>query len=250
MKKIYVSDLICVNDSIEETRNFFEKNNIKRVEFFIENQDIEHSKKLEFILKSLKTESISFHASYRYFRLTCSDEKWDLMENDFKKSIEICKEHNGEFLVLHTNEGLPGEVMDKGILEKRIQKLIKLGKEKEVKVVIENVGIGKNILYNQEEYIELIKKYNFDSLIDIGHAIANNWDLDKVITELKENIIAYHFHNNDGEKDLHKSIYDGKSDYERIISLVKENAPEANIVLEYSAATPKREILETLEKLS
>lgn len=84
--------------------------------------------------------------------------------------------------------------MDKGILEKRIQKLIKLGKEKEVKVVIENVGIGKNILYNQEEYIELIKKYNFDSLIDIGHAIANNWDLDKVITELKENIIAYHFH--------------------------------------------------------
>ena len=64
MKKIYVSDLICVNDSIEETRNFFEKNNIKRVEFFIENQDIEHSKKLEFILKSLKTESISFQASY------------------------------------------------------------------------------------------------------------------------------------------------------------------------------------------
>lgn len=87
-------------------------------------------------------------------------------------------------------------------------------------------------------------------MIDIGHAIANNWDLDKVITELKENIIAYHFHNNDGEKDLHKSIYDGKADYERIISLVKENTSEANIVLEYSAATPKREILETLEKLS
>ena len=29
MKKIYVSDLICVNDSIEETRNFFEKNNMR-----------------------------------------------------------------------------------------------------------------------------------------------------------------------------------------------------------------------------
>ena len=35
-----------------------------------------------------------------------------------------------------------------------------------------------------------------------------------------------------------------------LFSLVKENTPEANIVLEYSAATPKREILETLEKLS
>lgn len=250
MKKIYVSDLICANDSIEETRNFFEKNNIKKIEFFIENQDIEHNKKLEFILKNLKTESISFHASYRYFKLTCSDEKWDLMENDFKKSIEICKEYKGEFLVLHTNEGLPGEVMDKSILEKRIQKLVKLGKEKGVKVVIENVGIGKNTLYNQEEYIKLIKKYNFYSLIDIGHAIANNWDLTKVITELKENIIAYHFHNNDGEKDLHKSIYDGKADYEKIILLVKENTPEANVVLEYSAVTSKKEILETLEKLS
>jgi hypothetical protein len=38
MKKIYVSDLICVNDSIEETRNFFEKNNIKSRVFYRESR--------------------------------------------------------------------------------------------------------------------------------------------------------------------------------------------------------------------
>ena len=101
MKKIYVSDLICVNDSIEETKAFFEKNNIRKIEFFIENQDIEHTKKLKFLLENLKTESVSFHASYRYFRLTCLEEKWYLMENDFKKSLEICKKYHGDFLVLH-----------------------------------------------------------------------------------------------------------------------------------------------------
>lgn len=250
MKKIYISDLICVNDSIEETKAFFEKNNIRKIEFFIENQDIEHTKKLKFLLENLKTESVSFHASYRYFRLTCLEEKWHLMENDFKKSLEICKKYNGDFIVLHTNEELPGEIIDKIVLEKRIQKLVELGKEKGIKVVIENVGIGRNMLYNQDEYIELIKKYNFYSLIDVGHAIANKWDLTKIITELKENIIAYHFHNNDGERDLHNSIYNGELDYEKIIFLIKENTSEANIVLEYSAVTPKKEILETLEKLS
>lgn len=249
MNNIYVSDLICANNTLDETKKFFRENSIKKIEFFIENQDTEHSKKLENLLLELEIEKISFHASYRYFKLTCAEEQWDLMENDFKKSIEICRKYGGDFLVLHTNENLPDKIMDKVYLEKRIQKLVELGKEKEVKVAIENVGIGKNMLYNQEEYIELIKKYNFDALIDIGHAIANNWDLDRIIIELKENIIAYHFHNNDGVRDLHNSIYNGVAEYNEILSLIKENTPNANIVLEYSAVTPKKEVLETLVKL-
>lgn len=249
MNNIYVSDLICANNSVDETKKFFKENNIKKIEFFIENQDIEHSKKLKNLLLNLDIESVSFHASYRYFRLTCADEKWDIMEDDFKNSIEICKKYNGDFLVLHTNESLPDKIMDKTYLEKRIQKLVELGKKREIKVAIENVGIGKNMLYDQDEYIDLIKKYDFYALIDIGHAIANNWNLNKIISELKKNIIAYHFHNNDGIKDLHNSIYDGVANYSDILSLIVENTPNANIVLEYSAITPKEKLLETLIRL-
>lgn len=249
MNNIFVSDLICANDSIEETKKFFKENSIKNIEFFIENQDIEHSKKLESLLKELELEKISFHTSYRYFLLTCSEEKWSLMEEDFRKSIEICKRYRGDFLVLHTNEGLNSNYIDKKTLEERLQKLVRIGKESGVKIVIENVGIGENMLYSQEEYIALIKKYNFYSLVDIGHAIANKWDIAKVIIELKENILAYHFHNNDGERDLHNHIKDGIADYEKIMLLVKDNTPRANIVLEYSGGTPKKEILNTLNIL-
>ncbi|MBM6690550.1 sugar phosphate isomerase/epimerase [Fusobacterium mortiferum] len=249
MNNIFVSDLICANNSIEESKKFFIENNIKNIEFFIENQDIEHSKKLESLLEGLELEKISFHASYRYFLLTCSEEKWSLMEQDFKKSIEICKKYHGDFLVLHTNEGINNIYLDKKILEERILKLVKLGKDNGIKIVIENVGVGENMLYNQEEYIKLIQKYNFYSLIDIGHAIANKWSIPHIITELKENILAYHFHNNNGESDLHNPIKDGIANFEEIMLLVKEYTPRANIVLEYSAITPKKEILNTLNIL-
>ena len=66
---------------------------------------------------------------------------------------------------------------------------------------------------------------------------------------MKEDIIGYHLHNNDGERDIHQSIFNGKFDFKEIIKHVYEKTPEANFVLEYSAVTPKKELLEDLNNL-
>lgn len=249
MNKIYVSDLICAGDSYEDTINFFEENRIKNIEFFIEFSDKKHTEKLNKILENYSVENISFHGSYRYFKLTVSENKWEEMLEDVKKAVDITKKYKGEFLVLHTNEVLENTI-DKNIVEKRIKEIVKIAEEKSIQIAVENVGIGKNMLYNQEEYIELIKKYGFYSLIDVGHALLNNWNIKTLIEMLKDYIIGYHLHNNDGEKDIHQSIFNGKFDFKEIIKNIYEKTPDANLVLEYSAVTPKNELLEDLKILN
>ena len=122
------------------------------------------------------------------------EEKWKEALEDFEKAIDITRKYRGEFLVLHTNEVLE-EKVDKNIIERRIEEIVKKAEEKSVKIAVENVGISKNMLYNQEEYIELIKKYKFYSLIDIGHASLNNWNVENLIGALKDEIMGYHLHN-------------------------------------------------------
>ena len=142
MNRIYISDLICASDSYEETINFLEENKIKNIEFFIEPYDEKHSKKLNKILENYSIENLSFHGPYRYFKLTVPEEKWKEAFEDFEKAIDITRRYRGEFLVLHTNEVLE-EKVDKNIIERRIEEIVKKAKEKSVKIAVENVGISK-----------------------------------------------------------------------------------------------------------
>lgn len=251
MKEIYVSDLICAGDSYEDTKKFFEDNKIENLEFFIEPSDKEHTIKLEMLLKNLKIKSASFHGPYRYFTLTASEKEWTYMKKDFEYAVDLAHNNRGEFIVLHTNEVLNNDNRDKikEIVEERIESLIGYAQSKGIKTVVENVGVKGNMLYSEEEYISLIKENNFYSLIDIGHAVINRWDIPKVIEELKERIIGYHLHNNDGEKDQHLPISQGKYDFSSILKIIKEKTPKANLVLEYSAVTLKEKLIEDLKNL-
>ena len=251
MKEIYVSDLICAGDSYEDTKKFFEDNKIENLEFFIEPSDKEHTIKLEMLLKNLKIKSASFHGPYRYFTLTASEKEWTYMKKDFEYAVDLAHNNRGEFIVLHTNETLNNDNRDKikEIVEERIENLIGYAQSKGIKTVVENVGVKGNMLYSEEEYISLIKKNNFYSLIDIGHAVINRWDIPKVIEELKGRIVGYHLHNNDGERDQHLSISQGKYDFSSILKIIKEKTPKANLVLEYSAVTLKEKLIEDLKNL-
>ncbi len=252
MEKIYVSDLICAKDTYENTKQFFEENKIENIEFFIEPADEKHTVKLEKLLKNMKVKSLSFHGPYRYFALTVSAEKWEKIRADFYSAIEMTQKYNGEFLVLHTNEGLEKDADRKKLketIEERIRELIKYADEKGVKIAVENVGVKTNMLYSEEEYINLIRENNYYSLIDIGHAVINGWDITKVIKELKDRIIGYHLHNNDGEKDLHMPVFNGKYDYKNFFETVTEEKLQGNLVLEYSADTDKKQLLEDLKNI-
>lgn len=247
MNRIFISDLIFFNKTFEEIESFLKKNEQKNFEFFVEPKDKEKMNKLKQILLRNKFGSISFHGPYRFFSLTASEEKWNKMVEDFEEVILLAEFYNVEFIVLHTNEVIDYQVK-KEIVESRIDFLIK--KAKNIKIAVENVGIKKNMLYNEEEYVSLIKNKKLYSLIDIGHALLNNWDLEKVISNLQTNILAYHLHNNFGEKDSHQSVFEGKYNYNKIFEMIRKYTPNSNLVLEYNPTVKEEILIEDLEKIN
>lgn len=245
-KNLHISDLILYKESSSEIIEFLEKNKIENIELFIEPLDVEYTKKMLEILNNYKFNSLSFHGPFRKCRLTDNTDKgWSDTIKSYEESFKIAKNYNTEFMVLHSNEGVDG-IVDKKDIENKIKYLVELGKNYGIDVVVENVGIKSNMIFNQEDYENLILKNNYSSLIDIGHAYLNNWDLEKLLKNLKKNIKGFHFHNNDNIKDEHKSISTGKIPYLEVIDLYKKYTPTTKIVLEYDFKEDKDQLLKDI----
>lgn len=253
MNKIHVSDLILYEKSANFILEFLEKNKIKNLEFFIEPLDKEYTQKMLKVLDNYCFESISFHGPFRRCNLAdLSKQSWEDTLYSYKKSFEIAQKYKPKFMVLHSNEGIPSRIIDEHLkdeIQKKIYYLINLGKEYGIDVVIENVGIKENMVFSQGEYEEIILKNNYKSLIDIGHAHLNEWKIEELISKLKNNILGFHFHNNDSIYDTHNTLYCGNIDYDNIIDCIKFNAPNAVIVLEYDFSRDLNILLEDIKKL-
>ena len=156
-----------------------------------------------------------------------------------RKTLPYCVRLHSRYLVFHHNN-IP-------VAEERREDMIWVSKENyreiaslfgayRIPVVVENAGVldRRNMLFDQESFIRLCKEERYPVLIDIGHAHANGWDLHHVIEALKDQITAYHLHNNDGIHDSHQRIFRGTLDFPRFFSDCRSLTPEADLVLEYS----------------
>lgn len=105
-----------------------------------------------------------------------------------------------------------------------------------IKVAVENAGTiaGNTMLLNEKEFIAFCRESVCNVVLDLGHINANGWNLRNVMSALKSKIIAYHIHNNYGNIDEHKRIFDGTLDFNEFLSNYFEFTPDANLVLEYS----------------
>lgn len=253
MNKVHISDLIFYKKDKEEIIEILKKENIKKLEFFIEPLDEDYTEKMLYVLENYRFDSISFHGPFRKCNLAVlTDESWQDTLKSYEESFKMVVKYSPKFMVLHSNEWIPNNeitsLLKEKILEK-INKLVILGRKYNVDVVIENVGIKNNMVYSQEEYEEIILKNNYKSLIDIGHAFVNSWDIELLIKKLKNNILGYHFHNNDGNFDQHQPISKGKINYFEILNLVKSYTPDAVIVLEYDFSEDINEVIKDSKKL-
>ncbi len=156
-----------------------------------------------------------------------------------KKTIEYSRLLHAGYFVFHHNNC--------AVTEDKKEEMIRISCENyreiasvlspfAIPVVVENAGVisRKNMLFDMDEFIDLCRKENYKVLIDIGHANANGWDISRVIRELKESVVAYHLHNNDGIHDSHRRIYEGTIDFDSFIREAKELTPRADWVIEYS----------------
>ena len=105
-----------------------------------------------------------------------------------------------------------------------------------VTLLVENTGIREEgtQLLDQAEFTDLCRDRRFPVLIDVGHANANGWNLEKLIPDLKHLICGFHLHNNDGVRDQHNRLRDGTLDFEKLIPLILRTVPQADLVIEYT----------------
>ncbi|MBR1552752.1 MAG: sugar phosphate isomerase/epimerase [Schwartzia sp.] len=102
-------------------------------------------------------------------------------------------------------------------------------------IYVENTGTieQRNMLLDQAEFTDLCRREKFDVLIDIGHANANGWDIEKLVCDLAGQIKAYHLHNNDGRRDLHNRILDGIIPFQSVMGTILSKTPDAELIIEY-----------------
>lgn len=174
----------------------------------------------------------------------------------FKKTLELCKELSCHHLVYHhNNKNLKGcnklEIIKNS--EENLLEINEMAKDYNVEIQVENAGViaNGNMLFDEEEFINMALSIENPILLDIGHAHANGWSLENVITRLKDKITSYHIHNNDGVHDSHNRIFDGSLDMESFIKLYVTHTPNADIVVEMGSHCDNqlKEIMDDIEKL-
>ena len=197
--------------------------------------------KLEKYLPVLQACPISFHGPVFCVEHSAPKGSKEYDESMFhiRKTLKYAKALKSTHLTMHLNNC----VVDPEAKERMLCNALDNHRELQAlfgdfgcQIFVENTGINykKNVLLNQDEFTELCIKKHFDVLVDVGHASANQWDIPKLITNLKDQIKAYHLHNNDGIHDNHNRLHDGVIDMDSLIKTIKKSTPEAELIIEYT----------------
>lgn len=171
----------------------------------------------------------------------------------FRQTLKLGKSLHSKYIVYHHNNcPVDSEKREEmvQVSSKNLQTLAKEAAQYGVRIVVENAGVLSrgNMLFDEAEFIRMAEQIPEDILLDIGHAHANGWNLGRVIKTLAHKIIAYHVHNNDGEKDSHNRILDGTLNFDQFLEDYKKYTPKADIVIEYGkhCAGDKEGIIEDI----
>ncbi|MBQ8803415.1 MAG: TIM barrel protein [Tyzzerella sp.] len=186
----------------------------------------------------------SIHSPMFYADVCYSEEKELIRE--LVAPFKMYHRFNGQFYVLHSQgeRNLPSDEKERTELRKKVTERIKLFSEicefEGVTLAVENLYKGTpEPLFNQEEYIHLFEEVpKAKALIDVGHAVLGHYDIYEVQKALKERLIGYHVHDNDGTRDFHwrMGAENGVVDWDRFCLGVKQYTPDATLVMEYARA--------------
>ena len=189
---------------------------------------------------------VTFHGPYIRIEGTSApgtDAQRHLMES-YQRVLMLAREYGIRHVVYHTTQRgfYPFDVAEmRGLAECNVSAIQNMAEETGVSVLIENLpypssagSADKVPLYTNEAYSSFFSRYpKTNSIIDIGHANINGMDIPEFLRQHGKQVKAYHFHNNDGVRDLHNDIHNGTFSYGDFAPLYIQYTPQADIVLEY-----------------
>lgn len=167
-----------------------------------------------------------------------------------EECLELAAQVNSPYMVLHTNSTLPINKKDlqrkKDILPERLRLLCEMAQRYGCELWMENVGFTRygNIVADLDFYIELIlTNKSFYSLIDLGHAYMNGWNIPALLNLLGERVRGLHVHDNDGVTDQHAPIFHGGIHWGPVFDALRRLPADCTMILEYQSQTSRGELL-------
>ena len=164
----------------------------------------------------------------------------------FRDSARYYHAFSSHSIVMHTNQRAvpPAE---KARMQENVRRttleMARIADETGMKLLMENVGEGifGNLLFEEDEFVSLFRELppSVGCLLDVGHAIINRWDIEGVGETLGERIEAYHLHNNKGDADSHRPMFEeglrySREDFRKLFRRMEEKSPRADWILEYA----------------
>ena len=174
--------------------------------------------------------------------------EWEMLLEWWKRTFAIYQRLHARSVVMHTHQcgGFSSEEAERlrGYALSNIRTIAQMAVEQGVKLTVENVGLANNgsLLFNEEQYLQLFDHLpkEVGALIDLGHALINRWNLERVVSTLGKRIFAFHLHNNDGDADTHRPLFEEGGWYkpeqvEEFLRLTNRFCPDAEWILEYAS---------------
>lgn len=184
---------------------------------------------------------LSIHAPYFFVDLSLPGDE-NKMFKELMRPFDFYHKYNAEFYVVHTfdhmtyphDEAFEAECRQRSI--DRLGKFDEICRREGVLMAAENIafGNGEPYLFNHRQYLNIFEQLpELHCLIDLGHAALTDIDVYELQRNLKDRIVGYHLHDNDGKSDSHKKMFSGIRDWETFAKGVAEFTPDAAGVLEY-----------------
>ncbi|MDU2063311.1 MAG: sugar phosphate isomerase/epimerase [Sporomusaceae bacterium] len=210
------------------------------IELFPEWHDPVFSKVIEKYGDAFSQYPISLHGPYyrtEHSKPIGSKEYLQAMDF-FQQTLQLSQQFHSKYIVYHHNNcRVAANERDEmvRVADENLKQLSEVAKPFGAQIVVENAGVLSrgNMLFDEAQFIQMAQEISQAILIDIGHAHANGWNLERLIEKLAHKTVAYHVHNNDGREDQHNRILDGTLDFDRFLTLYKKFTPQADIVIEY-----------------
>ena len=155
------------------------------------------------------------------------------------QTFELSAKLGGKHIVFHHNNRQVTPENREEMLKNsaaNLEKMNELAEAYGVQLLVENAGniTRENVLFNEEEFIQLFDTIPNKCLFDIGHAHVNGWDIERVMRKLQHRIVGYHLNDNDRSGDQHELFGKGGVDIVGFHALKKELTPDAVLVLEHA----------------
>lgn len=197
----------------------------------------------------------SIHSPFFYADICYTPE--EALFRELRTPFALYRRFHGRFYVLHSQGqgALPADAEGRARLRERVAgrvaRFAHICREEGVVLAVENLFGPGGPLFDQEQYIELIRRTpEARALIDVGHALIAGYDVPQVQAALGERLIAYHVHDNDGRRDAHLRVGapGGSFDWAAFARGFRAHTPQAALVLEYAHAAIG-DYAEDMEKL-